>query len=142
MTESKRPSPDSQATPRQASPQSGSLFSPHFAPLFAKLPALTVASEEFSPLFACAGMRIERIVSSGQCSPPGFWYDQAEGEWVIVLAGAADLRFADETAPRRLCAGDYVYIAPHRRHRVDWTATGESTIWLAVFHTPQAGGDD
>jgi hypothetical protein len=32
---------------------------------------------------------VERIVSLGQVSPPGFWYDQAEGEWVLVLASAA-----------------------------------------------------
>ena len=48
------------------------------------------------------GLRIERIVSLGQASPPGFWYDQAEGEWVLVLAGAARLRFADEPEARLL----------------------------------------
>ena len=42
------------------------------------------------------GGRIERIVSTGQASPPGFWYDQDWGEWVVLLTGAARLRFADE----------------------------------------------
>ena len=59
-------------------------------------------------LLAAPGMRIERIVSLGQASPPGFWYDQDEAEWVLLLAGAARLRFADESRgpgarPRRLC---------------------------------------
>jgi hypothetical protein len=43
------------------------------------------------------GLRIERTVAWGQASPPGLWYDQPEAEWVLVLAGAARLRFQDET---------------------------------------------
>ena len=31
------------------------------------------------------GLRIERIVSWGQCSPEGFWYDQEEDEWVCLV---------------------------------------------------------
>ena len=81
------------------------------------------------------GLRIERIVSTGQCSPPDFWYDQPEGEWVIVLQGAARLRFADENEARTLQAGDFIDIAPHRRHRVDWTDPTQTTVWLAVFYS-------
>lgn len=102
--------------------------------LFSHLPGLTVENEQFTELLSRPGLRIERIVSTGQCSPPDFWYDQAEGEWVAVLCGEAKLRFADETEPRHLCAGDFVDIAPHRRHRVDWTLPGMPTIWLAVFY--------
>ena len=90
--------------------------------------------ERFTELLAHPGVRIERIVSTGQCSPPGFWYDQAEGEWVAVLSGEAGLRFADESDVRHLKAGDFVDIAPHRRHRVEWTAPDRPTIWLAVFY--------
>ncbi len=36
-------------------------------------------------------VRIERIVSAGHASPPGFWYDQPEHEWVVVLKGEAEL---------------------------------------------------
>ena len=61
--------------------------------------------ERFTELLAHPGVRIERIVSTGQCSPPGFWYDQAEGEWVALLSGEAGLRFADESDVRRLKAG-------------------------------------
>ncbi|HEX9556312.1 MAG TPA: cupin, partial [Reyranella sp.] len=54
------------------------------------------AAERVEVLAQGAAVRIERIVSTGQASPPGFWYDQAEAEWVLLLAGAARLRFADE----------------------------------------------
>lgn len=80
------------------------------------------------------GVRIERIISTGQSSPPGFWYDQAQGEWVAVLAGEAQLRFEDEPAARTLRAGDFVDIAAHRRHRVEWTRPDEPTVWLAVHY--------
>lgn len=92
--------------------------------------------EVFTDLLRRPGLRIERIVSTGQCSPPDFWYDQAEGEWVAVLQGEARLRFADEAEARHLRAGDFVAIAPHRRHRVDWTPADRTTIWLAVFYSP------
>ena len=103
--------------------------------LFSPLPAAH-AGEVVEVLFAGPGLRIERIVSSGQKSPPGFWYDQDETEWVLLLAGTAALVFADETKPRRLVPGDCLVIAPHRRHRVAWTDPAQPTIWLAVFHRP------
>lgn len=102
--------------------------------LFAHLPT-TADAEEFRELLARPGLRIERIVSTGQASPPDFWYDQPQGEWVAVLQGAALLRFADEPEPRRLTPGDWVDIAPHRRHRVEWTDTHGPTVWLAVHYT-------
>jgi len=77
--------------------------------------------------------RIERIVSHGQASPDGFWYDQNEAEFVAVLAGAARLRFADGEVSE-LGPGDWVDIAAHRRHRVEWTDPDQPTVWLAVFY--------
>lgn len=103
--------------------------------LFAELPLVATADEQFTTLLQRPGLRIERIVSTGQASPPDFWYDQAEGEWVLLLEGEAGLRFADELEARHLHAGDHLDIAPHRRHRVEWTATGRTTVWLAVFYT-------
>ena len=94
------------------------------------------ASEEFTELLSRPGLRIERIVSRGHASPPGFWYDQAHGDWVVVLQGEARVRFEDETASRLLKAGDYVDIAPHRRHRVEWTDLEVPTIWIAVHYGP------
>lgn len=90
--------------------------------------------EIFDDLLRLPGLRIERIVSPGQVSPPGFWYDQPEPEWVLVLAGAAVLRFEDEPEPRALGPGDFADIAAHRRHRVEWTDPDRATVWLAVHY--------
>ena len=95
------------------------------------------AVEITEALLTRPGLRIERIVSFGQASAPGFWYDQAETEWVLLLAGAARLRFEDEPEPRLLGPGDWVEIAARRRHRVEWTDAAQPTIWLAVFHREQ-----
>ena len=85
-------------------------------------------------ILTAPGLRIERIVSLGQKSPPDFWYDQPQAEWVLLLKGAARLRFADEPQDRVLGPGDCLHIAAHRRHRVEWTDPAQPTIWLAVFH--------
>ena len=76
--------------------------------LFADIPA-RLAQEEITTLMSSADLRIERIVSRGQSSPPGFWYDQPQAEWVIVLAGCAELTFEGDGAThadgaRRPCA--------------------------------------
>ena len=92
------------------------------------------SAERVDALLTRPGLRIERIVSRGQASPPGFWYDQGEGEWVLLLAGAARLRFADESEARLLGPGDWLDIAPRRRHRVDWTDPMVPTVWLAVSY--------
>ncbi len=103
------------------------------ANLFDALPG-PGAGEAFDVLLARTGLRIERIVSNGHASPPGFWYDQPQGEWVLLVAGAAALRFEDEPAVRTLAPGDCLDIAAHRRHRVEWTHPAEPTIWLAVHY--------
>ena len=103
--------------------------------IFAGIPASTATAEEFSQLLQRPGLRIERIVSTGHCSPPDFWYEQADGEWVLLIEGAARLRFADESAARQLKPGDFVDIAPQRRHRVDWTAPDQPTIWLVIHYS-------
>ena len=102
--------------------------------LFAGLPRSTLENEQFLDLLARPGLRIERIVSTGQASPEGFWYDQPEGEWVLLLQGEAWLALADEPARRRLRPGDFVDIAPHRRHRVEWTQAEPPTVWLAIHY--------
>jgi cupin 2 domain-containing protein len=101
--------------------------------LFEGLP-MALPEEVFTPSLERPGLRIERIVSHGQASPPGFWFDQAQCEWVMVLKGAAKLRFKDGDAVVDLGPGDWVDIPAHRRHRVEWTAPHEPTIWLAVFY--------
>ena len=75
--------------------------------------------------------RVERIVSAGHASPEGFWYDQEQSEWVLLLAGSAVLAFEDGSI--EMNPGDYVLIPAHRRHRVESTSPKEKTIWLALF---------
>jgi cupin 2 domain-containing protein len=91
------------------------------------------AGEITERLAGSGSVRIERIVSHGEASPDGFWFDQDETEFVLVLAGAARLRFADGKIVT-LGPGDWVEIAPHDRHRVDWTDPDQPTVWLAAFY--------
>lgn len=93
--------------------------------------------ERFEPLVTRPGLRIERILSTGQASPEGFWYDQAEDEFVLLLAGAARLRLEASAGPLHLAPGDWVHLPAGCRHRVEWTSTDPPTVWLAVHHAPQ-----
>lgn len=89
--------------------------------------------EHFEPLLTRPGLRIERIVSHRHASPPGFWYEQAEDEWVLLAQGSGELEFADGERCV-LGAGDWLLIPAGRRHRV--AATGPNTVWLAVHFAP------
>jgi cupin 2 domain-containing protein len=101
--------------------------------LFGDLPD-HLPEELFEVLAESRTTRVERIVSRGHATPAGEWYDQDTNEWVVVLRGAALLRFEDEPTPRTLSPGDAIDIPAHRRHRVDWTPPDEPTIWLAVHY--------
>ncbi len=90
------------------------------------------AGEAFETLAGRPGAFVERIVSTGQASPPGFWYDQDWPEWVIVLAGEAELHIEGEPAPRTLRPGDWLDLPAHVRHRVERTSAEPATVWLAV----------
>jgi cupin 2 domain-containing protein len=106
--------------------------------LFAGLPAAS-EREHTDDLLRAGSVRIERIVSHGQASAPGFWYDQDWDEWVVLLAGSALLRLAEEDEARTLAVGDHLHIPAHVRHRVEWTDPRVPTVWLAVhIHTPSA----
>ncbi len=96
------------------------------------------AREIIQELVAFKGetVRVERIVSDGQATPEGSWYDQEWGEWVVILRGGAELEFADPPAEERLGQGDWLFIPAQRRHRVRSTEAG--TLWLAVH----GGGEE
>ncbi len=102
--------------------------------LFENVPD-SIPAEVIQRLAANGHVRIERIVSHGHTSPDGFWYDQEEQEWVIVLKGAARLQFEDTVVDMR--PGDFVNIPAHQKHRVEWTTPDEPTIWLAVFFSSE-----
>ncbi|MEZ6093728.1 MAG: cupin domain-containing protein [Pirellulaceae bacterium] len=91
------------------------------------------ATEELtSVLTQSANVRIERIVSTGQASAEGFWYDQSEHEWVAVLEGEAIIEFENGDS-KTMKPGDFIQIPKHCRHRVAWTTPNKPTVWLAVF---------
>jgi cupin 2 domain-containing protein len=97
------------------------------------------AEEIFTELIRHGGVRIERIVSTGQAPPPDAPYCQTHDEWVLLLSGSAGL-WVEGEGECSLRPGDCLMIAAGRRHRVTWTASGEPTIWLAV-HFPQNNRD-
>lgn len=84
------------------------------------------------------GARVERIVSHGHASPPGFWYDQPQTEWVLLVTGRARLRFHPDRI-LELEPGDHLVIPAHERHRVEWTDPDCETVWIAVFLPAAAG---
>lgn len=96
------------------------------------LPDALPGSEVAEALLPDRGVLIERIVSAGHASPPGFWYQQARDEWVAVLRGSARLRWGDGRE-RRIQAGEWLCIPAGERHRVE--ETSKDCIWLAV-HGP------
>ena len=106
-------------------------MSPPIQNLFSSL-SHSGMDEKVTQLLSAPNVRIDRIVSKGQASPPGFWWDQEWAEWVILLSGAAGLLFEGDSEPRALKPGDYVHIPARVRHRVAWTASTTPTVWLAV----------
>ncbi len=103
------------------------------ANLFAGLPA-EVPEELTQVLLQTGTFRLERIISAGQATPSGQWYDQDTHEWVVLLTGRAGLRFRDEAAVLVMEPGDFVHIPAHRRHRVEWTDPQRQTVWLALHY--------
>jgi cupin 2 domain-containing protein len=101
--------------------------------LFARIPE-QLADELCETLLAVPGLRLERIISAGQATPAGQWYDQETHEWVVLLRGAAGLVFEGELEIIVLHPGDYMHIPAHRRHRVAWTDPQGQTVWLALHY--------
>ena len=92
------------------------------------------ADEDMTTLLTTPGARLIRIVSTGQATPVGDWYDQDDNEWVVVLRGRAGLRIDGEDDIRILSEGDYVDLPTGLRHRVEWTDADEPTVWLALHY--------
>ena len=101
--------------------------------VFADIPA-NLPEELFTTIRRADGLHIERNVSQGHTSPSGFWYDQVDNEWVVVLEGSAAVQFEGETEPVQLQRGSHVNIPAHTRHRVVSTASNETTVWLAIHY--------
>jgi cupin 2 domain-containing protein len=101
--------------------------------LLSNVPA-DLPEELMTTLVASPHAKIERIVSKGHCSPDGFWYDQDQHEWVLLVQGEAGLQFEDTPEVMHLTPGRYVHIPAHCKHRVAWTSSQPEAIWLAVFY--------
>lgn len=82
--------------------------------------------ESFHALATLAGARVEHIVSSDSADD-GVQL-QSWDEWVLVLAGAAELEIDGRLV--ELTARDWLLIPAGTPHRV--LRTGRGTQWLAV----------
>lgn len=96
-----------------------------------ELPKEMLDRERFEPLIQTDQILIERIISTGQTTPEGEWYDQPHDEWVLLLQGNAQLMYEDGTEIE-LKAGDYLLIPAHQKHRVSYTSSNPACIWLAI----------
>ncbi len=103
-----------------------------FGNLFNALTDLDQTDERVDILSQTPNVRIERIVSTGQITPDGTWYDQTSDEWVAMLQGHARLQIEGEASERILAPGDWLLLPAHCRHRVTWTSPEEHTVWLAI----------
>jgi cupin 2 domain-containing protein len=104
-----------------------------FGNLLDDLPSRSTA-ERFDSLLEQPGWRLERIVSTGQATPPGQWLEQERAEWVLVLTGSAVLRFDGEAESRPMKPGDWLLIPGTTRHRVESTDPTQPTVWLALHY--------
>jgi cupin 2 domain-containing protein len=100
--------------------------------LLSGLPSHPLAEEVVETLCERPGLRIERIVSTGQSTPEGEWYDQTSDEFVLLVSGTARLRLEGEAHDRELGKGDFVFLPARCRHRVVWTQREPPTVWLAI----------
>jgi cupin 2 domain-containing protein len=91
-----------------------------------------IHKEIFNIILETEHLKLERIISAGQATPPGEWYDQDTDEWVILLSGSAGLLFEGDEKVCVMKPGDHIHIPAHRRHRVEWTDPDQKTVWLAL----------
>ncbi len=104
--------------------------------LLAGLSSLPLSEEVIKVLWQTGPLRLEQIISHGQATPPGEWYDQDTDEWVVLLTGAARLRIEGCPSLFDLGPGDHILLPAHLKHRVEWTSPEAHTIWLALHVQP------
>ena len=101
--------------------------------LFSNIPD-SFPDEIIETLLEKKNLKLERILSSGQSTPAGKWFDQETDEWVVLLKGKAGLRFENESEVIELTPGDHLLIPAHKKHRLEWTDEKQKTVWLALHY--------
>jgi cupin 2 domain-containing protein len=101
---------------------------------FFSLVSEKLPEEVIEVVLQTGSFRLERIISTGQATPEGEWYDQDTPEWVLLLSGGAELCLENDPQVIIMKPGDYLHIPAHRRHRVAWTDPNQPTIWLALHY--------
>jgi cupin 2 domain-containing protein len=104
-----------------------------FKNLFGQIPEF-IPEEVNEVLLEKESFRLERIISRGQATAAGEWFDQVTDEWVLLLKGSAGLRFEGDSEVHIMRPGDSLQIPAHLRHRVEWTEIGGETVWLALHY--------
>lgn len=100
---------------------------------YLEVPSAWDGAEEYTEILMRAdNWHLERIISRGHISPEGFWYEQEEDEWVMVLQGAGEISWEDGSRTI-LNMGEGVLIPKKCRHRVSMTTSEPECIWLALF---------
>ena len=90
-----------------------------------------IPEEILEKIIGKKNLKVERIISDGHSSPPNYWYDQNNNEFVLLLKGSAELSF-ENGENVFLKPGDYLIIPPHKKHRVENTDKSGKTIWLTI----------
>jgi len=93
---------------------------------------LSKDAEHFEKIFQSEKFKIERIISFGQVTPKGEWYNQEQDEYVMLIEGKAELEFEDKRRVK-LTKGDYLLIPAHLKHKVTQTSKKPPCIWLAIY---------
>jgi cupin 2 domain-containing protein len=102
--------------------------------IFDQIPAV-IPEELFDLIHKNSNIKIERIISKGHTSPKEGWFDQDLNEWVILLEGEANIEFEDNPKETivTLVKGSYLFIPKNKKHKVIYTSTEPSCVWLAIF---------
>lgn len=101
--------------------------------IFSNIPE-SITEEIFETLLQTDHFKLKRIISMGQATPSGEWYEQDSNEWVMLLSGSAGLLFEGDEEVLVMNPGDYVHIPARQRHRVEWTDTDQKTVCLALHY--------
>ncbi len=90
------------------------------------------SDEVADTLYFSQNTKVERIISMGHKSPDGFWYNQSEDEFVILVQGSAKLEFENN---EEICLekGDSLLIPAYKKHRIIYTSINPQCIWICIF---------